>query len=155
MPQLRVLTLDQCKIRKIESLTACKKLTNLSLRGNLIEDCSVQGGAQQLIELKSLCLSRNKITQIRTIYGYPNLEELELDNNPLTRVHPQATMNIKNLQSLDLSHCKFQNVHQDELKFLKRLQKLKSLYMNFCYEETDYQTLDTLPPIYDLETLQI
>jgi Leucine-rich repeat (LRR) protein len=111
MPQLRVLTLDQCKIRKIENLTACKKLTHLSLRGNLIEDCSIQGGAQQLIELKNLCLSRNRITQIRTIYGYPNLEELEIDNNPLFRIHPQATMNIKHLKSLDLSHCKFQNVH--------------------------------------------
>jgi len=42
-------------------LKSCKKLEQLSLNGNLITDLSIQGGAQQLIELKMLSATNNKI----------------------------------------------------------------------------------------------
>jgi Leucine-rich repeat (LRR) protein len=45
LPQLKVLTLDGCRIKVIENLKTCKKLEHISLNGNLITDPSIQGGA--------------------------------------------------------------------------------------------------------------
>ena len=73
LPQLKSLTMDSCKLRQIENLRVVKKLQYLSLKNNLIEDPSIQGGAQQLIDLKQLLLSGNQIQQIRYIYGYPGV----------------------------------------------------------------------------------
>lgn len=50
------------------------------MNGNLITDLSIQGGAQQLIELKVLSVSNNRIHQIKGIYGYPSVSPLiEID----------------------------------------------------------------------------
>lgn len=65
LPQLKVLQLDGCRIKVIENLKSCKKLEQLSLNGNLITDLSIQGGAQQLIELKMLSATNNKIQQLK------------------------------------------------------------------------------------------
>lgn len=78
LPQLRVLQLDGCRVRVIENLKSCKKLEQLSLNGNLITDLSIQGGAQQLIELKILSACNNKIQQLKGIYGYPSVSKTSL-----------------------------------------------------------------------------
>ena len=46
LPQLRILSLDGCRIKVIENLKSCKKLEQISMNGNLITDLSIQGGAQ-------------------------------------------------------------------------------------------------------------
>lgn len=46
LAQLKSLTMDGCKLSKIENLKVAKKLQFLSLKSNLIEDPSIQGGAQ-------------------------------------------------------------------------------------------------------------
>jgi Leucine-rich repeat (LRR) protein len=61
LPQLRMLNLDGCRISVIENLKSCKKLEHISLNGNMIFDLSIQGGAQQLIDLKVLSVSNNRI----------------------------------------------------------------------------------------------
>lgn len=72
-PCLRSLRLDSCKISRIENLKPLKKLMHLSLSDNRIEDPSVQGAALQLSDLKALNLSKNRITQVKQFYGYPNV----------------------------------------------------------------------------------
>jgi Leucine-rich repeat (LRR) protein len=147
--------MDNCRITKIENLKSCKKLQTLSLSGNLITDPSLQGGAQQLIDLKSLTLSHNKITQIKHFYGYPNLEELYLQSNPLSRVHPKASFQIKELQLINLSNCAFLNQHPDEFKFLKAFSNLKKLQMNQCFVESDFENIELLPGLFELEELEL
>jgi len=41
LPQLKLLAMDGCKIRKIENLRVAKKLNTLSLKGNFIQDPSI------------------------------------------------------------------------------------------------------------------
>lgn len=73
LAQLRILSLDGCRIKLIENLKSCKKLEQISINGNLITDLSIQGGAQQLIELKILSAANNRIQQVKGIYGYPSV----------------------------------------------------------------------------------
>jgi len=41
------------------------------------------------------------------MHNYPNLEELYLNNNPLSVIFPEAFMQMKKLTTLDVSNSKF------------------------------------------------
>lgn len=93
--------------------------------------------------------------QIKDIYGYPNLEELYLNSNPLERVHPKATTQIKLLQIIDLRKCQFKNAHPDELKFLRHLTNLQRLDLSNCFAEADCKDLSIIPGVFTVENLSL
>jgi len=51
-PQLEILCLNNNQIKRIENLKSLKKLQKLDLSANMITEPSLQGGAQQMLELK-------------------------------------------------------------------------------------------------------
>ena len=67
------------------------------------------------------------------MHNYPNLEELYLNNNPLSVIFPEAFMQMKKLTTLDVSNSKFKYPEQD-LVFLKKVENsLTRLYMNSAF----------------------
>lgn len=62
MPNLRSITLNHNKIKRLENLKGLRKLESLSIIGNLLEDLSVYGGAPEpMLELREINAARNKI----------------------------------------------------------------------------------------------
>jgi Leucine-rich repeat (LRR) protein len=58
-PALEILTLSYNQIKRIENLKTLKKLKKLDLSNNVLTEPSLQGGAQQMIDLEELDLSCN------------------------------------------------------------------------------------------------
>jgi len=71
LPQLEKLCLCNNQIKRIENLKNLKKLKKLDLGNNLISEPSLQGGAQQMLELTELDLRNNDICEINNFYGFP------------------------------------------------------------------------------------
>jgi Leucine-rich repeat (LRR) protein len=53
--------LNQNKIRQLENLRGLRKLEILSIAGNLLEDLTISGGGEPLLELKEINAGKNKI----------------------------------------------------------------------------------------------
>jgi len=64
-----------------------KKLEILSLRGNEITDT---GSTDNMVELKTLFLSYNKINKVKSFHWCANVEEIELDQNQI-EIIPRET----------------------------------------------------------------
>ena len=62
IPNLREVNLDHNKIKRLENLKSLRKLEVLSIIGNLLEDLTVHGTAQEpMLELREIHANKNKI----------------------------------------------------------------------------------------------
>ena len=118
LPVLTVLNLNYNKITAISGLRGLKKLEELSLEKNLIEEPSMQEIGFNLISLKELNLRGNKITAVTKLTGYPNVEKVILDRNPLSEIEPTAFKGCTELKSLYLNRIQLPN-YTGDLKFLR------------------------------------
>ena len=71
--QLESLNLASNQIKRIENLKNLKKLKKLGISNNLIIEPSLQGGAQQMLDIVELNLKGNKIEVFNSFYGFPNV----------------------------------------------------------------------------------
>lgn len=78
-----------------------------------------------------------------------------MSDNPLYRVHPKATAQVKMLIHLDISKSQFYGEHKDEFKFLYQLTNLNRLNLSQCFEEAKCSTLAPFPPLVDLYHLEL
>ena len=77
IPQLRSVNLNQNKIRQLENLRGLRKLEILSIAGNLLEDLTISGGGEPLLELKEINAGKNKIQVIKSSFSlFPNVRNL-------------------------------------------------------------------------------
>ena len=72
-PNLRVLVLDHNRIKKLENLKNLRKLEVLQVTGNLLEDISVHGCIEPMLELKEIHAARNQIKALKQITHFPNV----------------------------------------------------------------------------------
>jgi Leucine-rich repeat (LRR) protein len=69
--------LNQNKIRQLENLRGLRKLEILSIAGNLLEDLTISGGGEPLLELKEINAGKNKIQVIKSSFSlFPNVRIL-------------------------------------------------------------------------------
>jgi Leucine-rich repeat (LRR) protein len=101
--EVKLLNLSKIPKNFVPILRTLENLTDLNLNYNFIESLN---GFSNLLQLKALKVDGNKIQEIplNFLEGCPNLEKLDLSNNVITLVHPEAFHNFRNLQILDLSH---------------------------------------------------
>lgn len=67
-----------------------RKLELLSLSWNQITDFEHIEFGEPLLELKEINLSHNQLTKIETVKNIPNLDYLDLSNNPIYVIYPEA-----------------------------------------------------------------
>lgn len=121
LPKLEKLTLSQCSLSGISSLTGACALTYLNLSGNTIRDISV---LQTMPDLTELYLSHNALVELDALSGLSKLEVLNIAFNSVASAAPLATCTA--LKELNLSH----NALAD-LTGLDKLTKLEKLYIPF------------------------
>lgn len=144
LANLRILELDFNKITRICNIRGLRKLERLSLQGNLIEDFSCLEFVDPMIELKELNLSQNRIKTIECIKNVPNLDQLNLNENPISLIFPDAFTQVNELGTLLLDKVAIKNPFQD-LEFLKKLEgHLSMLSMNNAFPKQNLTSLDAL-----------
>ena len=74
-----------------------------------------------MIDLKELNLSQNQITTIESIKNMPNLELLNINDNPLSMIFPDAFAQLPELSSLELNNIQIKYPSSD-LEFLKKIE---------------------------------
>lgn len=137
-----------------------EKITHLKADNENIQDIS---GIENLVNLKKLSLTGNKITNLKPLKDMINLTNLNLDNNEINDI--SVLRNLTNLTRLTLCHNKITNL--DSLKNLSKLQIL-SLSEN---EVTDisplkefsnlntlylaYNKINDLTPLKELSNLNV
>lgn len=72
----------------------------------------------QLICLKELNLRNNKITRVTKLTGYPNIEKVIFDKNPIFEIEPTAFKECTDLKYLHLAKIQLPN-YAGDLKFLR------------------------------------
>ena len=98
LPILTSLSLNANRLTSISGLRGLKKLEELSIESNLIEDASMQDLGFMLISLTELNLGGNKIGRISRLVGYPWLKKLNLDRNPITAIEANAFRDCSHLE---------------------------------------------------------
>lgn len=111
---LRRLAFIDNSILKIEGLTACKLLEELSLEKNLITKIE---GLSHLQYLKKLDLGRNKIKKIEALSFLDNLTQLSLEDNEISQLN--GLENLNNLMELYIGN--------NLISVMKALYQLKPL----------------------------
>ncbi|MBU3181425.1 leucine-rich repeat domain-containing protein [Clostridium psychrophilum] len=94
-----------------------KDITALDATGKNIKDIS---GIQNLVNLKTLTLEKNSISNIEPLAQLTNLEELNLDNNDIKDI--SAIKNITSIKSLSLSSNRIDDI--SDMKNLTNIEKL-------------------------------
>lgn len=99
MVALQSLDLSNCMIESLHSLirSPLPAITRLKLRSNRLRSIA---GVERLPSLESLALQDNKIsdpTEMARLTGIPNLREIWVKHNPLTRSHSNYRVTIFNL----------------------------------------------------------
>ena len=89
LPALKNLTLTECNLSNIESLSAATKLTALDLSSNAIRDLSP---LTFLPALESLNLSHNALTSLNAISSLSGLKVLDISYNSLESVAPLSAL---------------------------------------------------------------
>ena len=84
-----------------------RKLELLSLSWNQIADIAHIEFLEPLLELKEINLSHNQLQQIETVKNTPNLDYLDLSNNPIYVIYPEAFSFINSLRVLLLDYLNF------------------------------------------------
>lgn len=121
---------------------------------NLIEDASVQETGFQMVSLTELNLSGNKISTLGKLFGFPYLKDIILDRNPITKIESIAFSACPELVNLSLNSIKLPNYHGD-LRFLRQCQNLDKLSMNYCFTESDFKDVSSLPDLFKLRSFSM
>lgn len=94
--------------------------------------------------MKELNLSQNKITTIQSVKNIPNLEQLNLNENPISLVFPDAFSQINELGTLQMDKINIKNPSND-LEFLKKLEtNLSMLSMNYAFPRQNFTSIEVL-----------
>ena len=70
-----------------------------------------------LVNLTDLNLRGNKITRVGRLIGYPKIQALTLDKNPIEEIAPAAFRDCPDLGRLSVAEIQLPN-YQGDLKFL-------------------------------------
>eukprot|EP00792_Barthelona_sp_PAP020_P009610 TRINITY_DN3310_c0_g3_i5.p1 TRINITY_DN3310_c0_g3~~TRINITY_DN3310_c0_g3_i5.p1 ORF type:complete len:591 (+),score=139.55 TRINITY_DN3310_c0_g3_i5:547-2319(+) len=162
MKSLKVLKITDNHVNSLEEIVEIVSLQKLIASNNSI--CSVDA-INALLNLETLIVSKNAIETINL--EMPNLETLDISNNPIVNIH---YLNTPKLKYLDLSQTKIQmipdgflpgNLNELNLSgiklrnfdFLKHLKKLFSLNLSNC--GIDDSLLQNLPRIKALREINL
>ena len=99
LPSLKNLTMTNCQLSSIESLSGAKLLVKLDLNNNAIRDIS---SLSFMSNLKELNLSHNALTNLSFISALSGLEVLDVSYNSLISMLPLA--GCPSLKDLNISH---------------------------------------------------
>ncbi|KAE9967216.1 hypothetical protein BLS_006150 [Venturia inaequalis] len=96
---LRALNLSHCMIQSLHSLgrNPLPAITTLNLRANRLQSLA---GIERLLSLERLDLRENKLSdprEIARLTGIPNMTEIYVYKNPLTKSYPNYRVEIFNL----------------------------------------------------------
>ena len=127
-----------------------KKLEDLSLEGNLIEDASMQDVGFKLLNLLELNLASNRITHLKKLIGYPKLQVVSLGQNPISAIEPSAFRDCPDLEKLSISDIKLPN-YTGDLKFLNHCTNLLELEMSSCFTDRDLKDLKAFPDMFQMK----
>ena len=142
--KIHTLFLDHNKFRRIEGIRGLRKLEMLSMVGNKITDITPGDSTEPMINLRHLRLNNNRIQCIEASHCYPNLEVLELSNNPLNVVFPEAFVPLKQLDTLILDNVRFK-YPQVDMVFLKKIQnRISKLSLNGAFYKQNLERIDSL-----------
>ena len=131
-----------------------KKLEELNLADNLIEDASVQETGFQMVSLTEVNLSGNKISTLGKLFGFPYVRDVILDRNPITKIESIAFSACPELVNLSMNSIKLPNYHGD-LRFLRQCQNLEKLSMNYCFTDSDFKDVSSLPDLFKLRNFSM
>lgn len=140
LPKLQKLTLSQCSLSSISSLTGACALTYLNLSGNTIRDISV---LQTMPDLTELYMSHNALVELDALSGLSRLEVLNVAFNSISSAAPLAGCSA--MKELNLS-----NNALTDLTGLDKLTKLEKLYIAFTGTE-DVSILEANAAIRELD----
>lgn len=98
LPELKTLTLSNCQISSIASLSGAESLEYLDLSNNAIRDLNALAG---MAKLESLSLSHNAVISLEAIAGLKSLKQLDVSYNSLNSTAPVSS--LTNLTYLDVS----------------------------------------------------
>lgn len=98
LPNLTKLTLVNCGLSSVETLSGLRNLTQLSLSSNTIRDISA---LSFMTELRDLDLSSNAVTNLNAISGLQKLTRLNLADNAISSLIPLS--GCTELMHLDVS----------------------------------------------------
>lgn len=98
LPGLQELTLSDCGLSNIETLSSAQQLRYLDLSGNAVRNVD---GLATLVSLEELHLQHNAMTSVSALGGLGNLKVLDVSYNALTSVAPISA--CANLTWLDVS----------------------------------------------------
>ena len=108
----------------------------------MIKDFSNLEFVDPMIDLKELNLRQNKIQTIQSVKNVPNLEQLNLSENPISLIFPDAFAQINELGSLIMDKVQIKNPWED-LEFLKKLEgNLSMLSMNYAFPKQNVPTIE-------------
>ena len=152
-PDTQLVSLQSNYISSVPIIHVCSNIRSLNLAGNGISHLA-NGAFRKCANLRVLCLTGNAIRRITSelfmglgrlqrlfldkneleliesnlFYRYlPSLETLDLSNNKITALDPNAVNDLRNLISLDLSGNKLTSI--ETIHFLG-LEKLRELNLN-------------------------
>ena len=150
-PDLEELVLDYCSMDDYAPLGKLTKLRTLQLSscgvgdGNAVKDIS---WIKNLVELRSLTLVHNEISDTTALEGLKNLNYLNLGDNPLTDKCLTSIGKLTNLQTLHLYSIKAIT----DVKPLANLTKLTFLHLGNC---SKLQNVKPLTALTKLEYLRL
>ncbi|MBL7146423.1 MAG: leucine-rich repeat domain-containing protein [Phycisphaerae bacterium] len=137
MISLKILCLTNCGIEDISVLSSLNKLEVLNLSSNNISGSL--SFLSPLINLKSLGLSRNRITDISALSSLKNLESLMLRTNRISDIAPLASLE-------NLTHLLLEYNDITDITPLASLENLTGLSLG-------YNDITDITPLASLENL--
>lgn len=95
-----------------------------------------------MIELRELNLAQNQIKCVEGLHSYPKLEELNLSDNPIVMIFPNAFKSNESMETLILDNIKLK-WPKDDLVFLKKLENsLNKLSLNNAFPKKNLDDID-------------
>ncbi len=122
---LKILSITNNKIKSLEGFEQfikLRKLKDIYLSQNLINDLCEFQPLSVLSGLQSVDLAYNRVQDLNITYNVPNLRLIRLDNNPISRI--TAVKNLSSLSVLEIS-----NTNLAKLENFSNLPKLLELYV--------------------------
>ncbi|XP_053661743.1 leucine-rich repeat-containing protein 15-like [Anopheles marshallii] len=110
-------------IPHIDKLQGHESVTTLNLENNCISTIEVEA-FENFINLITLSLRGNMITQVHDFVDYPNnLQHLDLSNNSIKDIVRLKTFTLPHLRHLNLSHNRIESIRTE----LSKLEALETL----------------------------
>jgi len=104
----------------------------------------------KLINLLELNLRGNRITHLGKLIGYPKLQGVSLDGNPITEIAPAAFRDCPDLEKLSIQNIKLPN-YTGDLKFLNNCASLLELEMSSCFTDSDLADVSAFPDMFQVK----